>query len=148
MTLCARGGRCGWAAGGSRWGVQGAKGRFADRSDWVMACQTQGESGQVPGMETHWELLNTEKPSWAQEVPELQVVRDQERVLNERPRVPALFFYPLQGVCFWPLLQHAGLDGVSYSRCSSEKKKKYCRNRVRPGELWMLPKYIHGFLLT
>lgn len=87
-----------------------------------MACQTQGESGQVPGMETRWELLNTEKPSWAQEVPELQVVRDQDRVLNECPRVPALFLYPLQGIRFWPLLQYAGLDGVSHSRCSSEKQ--------------------------
>ena len=64
-------------------------------------------------METQWELLNTEEPSCAPEAPELQVVMDLERVLSECPRVPALFLHPLQGVCFWPLSQHAGLGASS-----------------------------------
>lgn len=101
-------------------------------TEWVMACHTQGESGQVPGMETHWELLNTEKPSWAQEVPELQVVTDRDRVLNECPCVPTLFLYSFQGVCFWFLSQHAGLDGSSvWAAADVLLKIKYCRNYVR-----------------
>lgn len=145
MTLCARDGRCGWAARGSCWGLLGAKPRFADRFEWVVACQTQGKSGQVSGMETHWELLNTEEPSWAQEITELQIVRDREHGLNECPCVSALFLYLFQGVHFW----HYGTDGsLVWATANVLLKKNYCRNDKKTKNSECLKQYICGFLPT
>lgn len=103
---------------------------------WVMACQAGVKSGWVPGINTPGELLNTEKLSWAQVVPEPHVVRDWAHVLNEYPHRPALFCVPAK-VCAAGLCQCAGwFFGVSYNRCSSERS--YCRNGVKQRELRIL----------